>query len=242
MERVGGVAPRAAQRAPGEADEHAGLPGAGPFALDREEGLVDGQHDGNRGAGRFVHAGNLPSARANQRSPARGDADDRRGPHVRAHGGGGEGRRRARCPTRRSSSSAARWGSSSLAALDRPARAGRAADVPPGREHLIRGRRGAGDDGLLLLRHRPHAPAGRRAPQLLAAPVHAVRGGALAGRADPPASLVAGHRGVRGHRADPEAGDRRLPARSAGGRARRAVRIRGPGRESASSRAPSRWW
>src|SRR4029453_13299014 len=44
VERVGGVAPRAAQRAAGEPDEHAGLARTRALALDGEEDLVDGQH------------------------------------------------------------------------------------------------------------------------------------------------------------------------------------------------------
>src|SRR6185295_20201182 len=44
VECVGGVAPHAAERAAGEAQEDAGLTRPSPLALDREEDLVDGQH------------------------------------------------------------------------------------------------------------------------------------------------------------------------------------------------------
>ena len=47
VERVGRVAPHAAQGASGEPHEHARLSGPGPFALDGEEDLVDGQHGGD---------------------------------------------------------------------------------------------------------------------------------------------------------------------------------------------------
>ena len=45
VERVGGVAPRAPQIAPGEAYEHARAAGVGGLALDRIENLVDAQHN-----------------------------------------------------------------------------------------------------------------------------------------------------------------------------------------------------